>query len=280
MGLALIAALAANLYLLRDRLRRHFTRLGAALDAWRIGETARIEGAYPAEIEGVVASFNRALEKNDGLVARQRRNVQKMAHDLRHQLVNIDVTARGDDTRGLNAELDTLGKLVERYLTLVDWIGPMEGQPPVDVQETLVAMQRAFSRRLRFEPVEITVDCPDDLTARIHPTDLRIILSNLLSNAHRHAAGQICLSARKDADTLTFAVEDDGSGVPEAERALILDWGTRLDARAPGSGFGLTIVAEQVHELYGGALNLDSSPMGGLRATVTLPASADGSPLR
>lgn len=271
MGLTLLIALGVNLYLLRDRLRRHFGRLGAALDAWRLGDAARIEGAYPREIEGVVASFNRALEKNDGLIARQRRNVQKMAHDLRHQLVNVDVAARGDDPQAVGPELETLGKLVERYLTLVDWVGPMEGQAPVDVRETLLAMQRAFSRRLRIEPVDIAVDCAEGLTARIHPTDLRIILSNLMSNAHKHAAGRIRLSALAQDGALRLSVEDDGPGVPEAERARILDWGTRLDARAPGSGFGLTIVAEQVSELYGGALALDASPLGGLRATVRLP---------
>jgi signal transduction histidine kinase len=45
----------------------------------------------------------------------------------------------------------------------------------------------------------------------------------------------------------------------------------RADEAAPGSGLGLAIVRDLV-ELYGGAIALDSSPLGGLRATLQLPA--------
>ncbi|MEL6977160.1 MAG: HAMP domain-containing sensor histidine kinase [Pseudomonadota bacterium] len=298
MAASLILVLAVSLFAVRRSLARHFSRLGAELEAYRAGAATRIDGRYPSEIQELADSLNRAIEKKNAVLSRQRRNVAKMAHDLRHQLVAIDLAAReatgeqeretagrtapeADAADGLSAELEALGAMVERYLTLSDWVGPAEGAPPADVNAALQAARAAFARRLRLEPVEIAVRGADGVTALAHPADLRIILSNLVGNAHRHAKSRIELSAeRVDAAWLEIAVDDDGPGVPEAQRAHALAWGRRLDAGPAGSGFGLAIVAEQVGELYGGAVRLETAPLGGLRAVVRLPAAphgADGS---
>jgi Signal transduction histidine kinase len=56
------------------------------------------------------------------------------------------------------------------------------------------------------------------------------------------------------------------------QREAALERGKRLDESKPGSGLGLSIVGE-LAGLYGGIFKLDSSPMAGLRAELTLPAS-------
>ncbi len=56
-------------------------------------------------------------------------------------------------------------------------------------------------------------------------------------------------------------------------RAAVFDRGTRLDESVPGSGLGLAI-ARDIAELYHGAIVLEDSPLGGLRAVLTLPAAA------
>jgi signal transduction histidine kinase len=71
-----------------------------------------------------------------------------------------------------------------------------------------------------------------------------------------------------------ITVEDDGPGVPEADRKAALKRGGRLDETKPGSGLGLSIVTE-IAELYRGELKLVSSPLGGLKAELILPASSD-----
>lgn len=276
MAAALVLVLALSLWATRARLGRRFDGLGAALERYRDGESQRIEGAYPSEIQALADSLNRAIDKKTALMARQRRNVAKMAHDLRHQLVAIDLAARPDakgavDQEDLAGELAVLNALVERYLTLTDWIGPAEGAPPADLSETLQSARKAFSRRFREAPLTFETDCPAGLTVRAHPADMRIILSNLVGNAHRFAASRIRLSARAVDNFVEICVEDDGPGIPEDQRARVMAWGGRLDAAPAGSGFGLSIVAEQVSELYGGALRLEDSSLGGLRAVVRLP---------
>jgi signal transduction histidine kinase len=69
---------------------------------------------------------------------------------------------------------------------------------------------------------------------------------------------------------IAITVDDDGPGVAASMRDAVLQRGVRADEAAAGSGFGLAIVRE-LAGLYGGAIALDASPAGGLRATLRLP---------
>jgi signal transduction histidine kinase len=71
---------------------------------------------------------------------------------------------------------------------------------------------------------------------------------------------------------LAVIVDDDGPGLTEAERKRAVKRGQRLDESKPGSGLGLSIVADLAH-LYKGRFELEPSPLGGLRARLELPAA-------
>jgi signal transduction histidine kinase len=73
-------------------------------------------------------------------------------------------------------------------------------------------------------------------------------------------------------ETFTVIVDDDGPGLTKAERERAVKRGQRLDESKPGSGLGLSIVADLAH-LYKGHFELEPSPNGGLRALLTLPAA-------
>jgi signal transduction histidine kinase len=67
-------------------------------------------------------------------------------------------------------------------------------------------------------------------------------------------------------------VEDDGKGIPSAERERIFDRGVRLDSGKPGTGLGLAIVRD-VAEIYGGTVELgESEDLGGLLVRLRLPS--------
>ena len=71
---------------------------------------------------------------------------------------------------------------------------------------------------------------------------------------------------------MILCVDDDGQGIDATARAAVLRRGARADQQTPGSGLGLAIV-DDLAQLYGGHLQLDDSPLGGLRARLTLPAA-------
>jgi signal transduction histidine kinase len=74
-------------------------------------------------------------------------------------------------------------------------------------------------------------------------------------------------------DLVDILIEDDGPGIPEAERAAIFGRGARLDTNKPGTGLGLAIV-QDVAEIYGGSVALEESEdLGGLLVRLSLPAA-------
>ena len=79
------------------------------------------------------------------------------------------------------------------------------------------------------------------------------------------------VAARED-DRVVVIVEDDGPGIEPSMRAAVLARGVRADEGAPGSGLGLSIVRD-LADAYGGTVTLDASPLGGVRASLTLPAA-------
>ncbi|MBL8433218.1 MAG: hypothetical protein JNK80_12540, partial [Dechloromonas sp.] len=73
---------------------------------------------------------------------------------------------------------------------------------------------------------------------------------------------------------LLVSIDDDGQGIAESERDRALGRGVRIDQQAPGSGLGLAITAD-LARMYGGDLGLARSGLGGLRASLTLPAAPE-----
>jgi signal transduction histidine kinase len=83
----------------------------------------------------------------------------------------------------------------------------------------------------------------------------------------------VTVERRADAPSVDVIVEDDGSGIPEAQRPELFTRGKRLDTTGkPGTGLGLAIVRD-VAEIYEGRVALEESvDLGGLLARLTLPA--------
>jgi signal transduction histidine kinase len=111
------------------------------------------------------------------------------------------------------------------------------------------------------------------LHARVEAQDLDEMLGNLLDNACKWARGTVQVSATLTGHDVVIGVDDDGPGLDPAMRDAVLSRGVRADESAPGSGLGLAIVRE-LAVVYGGAITLTTSPLGGLRAELTLPAAA------
>ena len=110
------------------------------------------------------------------------------------------------------------------------------------------------------------------LAFRGEEQDLQEMLGNLLDNACKWASRRVTMSALADDGKLIIAIEDDGLGLPRAEREAVFARGVRADEQVPGSGLGLAIVRD-LAQLYGGDVHLDAAPEGGLRVTLTLPAA-------
>jgi signal transduction histidine kinase len=97
------------------------------------------------------------------------------------------------------------------------------------------------------------------------------MLGNLLDNACKWARSGVSVRSAQADGIVTVSVDDDGLGLAPELRTEVLRRGVRADEQAPGSGLGLAIVRD-LAGLYGGAIALEQSPRGGVRAVLRLPA--------
>ena len=140
------------------------------------------------------------------------------------------------------------------------------------VWDSAEAVQRAVDRL--YEDVTIDVAGDKEVEVRVERQDLDEMLGNLVENAAKYGGGRVFVTVEPSIDGFTaILIEDDGAGIPQAQRDELFTRGARLDTTGkPGTGLGLAIVRD-VAEIYGGSVALgESEDLGGLLATVTLPA--------
>ena len=138
---------------------------------------------------------------------------------------------------------------------------------------------RTFQKIYVDRAIDFGFDCTDGLRFRGERQDLEEMLGNLIDNAGKWASSQVRVAAvhvlrdtgEASPGFLEIAVEDDGPGLPAERRDEALGRGRRLDETKPGSGLGLSIVAD-LAKIYGGSLVLADSPLGGLKAALRLPS--------
>ena len=119
-----------------------------------------------------------------------------------------------------------------------------------------------------------------DGTVEADPHALAQAIRNLVRNALEHtgADGSVRLSAEPQGDGIEFAVEDDGPGIPPAERRRVFERFHRVrQGTGKGSGLGLAI-ARAIVEAHGGTIRADEAPGGGARVSLQLPGFAPSGP--
>jgi len=143
-----------------------------------------------------------------------------------------------------------------------------------EVAGVLQALKRTLDRIYGERGLDLAVSCGEELKFQGEKQDFEEMIGNLLDNACKWARSRVKAEARRldDAASFMVVVDDDGPGLTGDERAKIGKRGQRLDESKPGSGLGLSIVADLAH-LYKGRLELEPSPEGGLRARLELPAA-------
>jgi len=148
-----------------------------------------------------------------------------------------------------------------------------QAQARATVWESLCAVERAVSR---LYP-NVTIDIAGDKEAqvRVERQDLDEMLGNLVENAAKYGGGRVFVTVEAaDQGLVSLMVEDDGPGIPQAQRDELFVRGKRLDTTGkPGTGLGLAIVRD-VAEIYGGRVSLEESEdLGGLLVTLSLPVA-------
>ncbi len=251
------------------------------------------------EVDGLAATFNRMAERLERLVSGQQILLANVSHELRTPVARMRVLVEileervellgqrtGDAEAPLVGRLSRgLGELTEDLKEIQALIGDLLTSGKLELaadggveRAPLVAAELTERLADRFAAVGSAE--PPDLVLQGDPMLLERLLSNLLSNARRACPeGEITLRAAATADGgAIFTVEDEGPGIPVADREAIFEPFSRLDGARDrdqgGVGLGLYL-CRQIARAHGGTIVTEDRPDGarGARFVITLPAA-------
>jgi len=255
-----------------DDLRK---RLGAVRD----GREQRVTGAFPSEVSPLVHDLNALLEHREHAVRRAVAKAGDLAHGLKTPLAVLAQEAERADAAGHRDLAASIAQQVDRMRRQVDYHlaqarAAASGAAPgarCPIAASAEPLARTLLRLYAERCVTIDAVVAADHAFRGQREDLDEMLGNLVDNACKWARTRVAITSSAHDGVVVVTVDDDGPGLDASMRQAVLQRGVRADEAAPGSGLGLAI-ARDIAELYGGSIALDASPLGGLRAKLTLPA--------
>ncbi len=255
--------------------------IGKRIAAIRSGEETMLEGTPPDEILPLQEELNALIQANKSVVERARTHVGNLAHALKTPLsviINEAASQNSDFAGKVSQQAALMRQQISHYLDrarIAAQIRPASGV--TDVGAELNALSRALTKIYEARALSLEVDCPSGVRFFGEKQDFEEMAGNLMDNACKWARSSVVVKVETPAPqvgerTFELIIEDDGPGLPEEFRRSAVKRGRRLDESVPGSGLGLSIVAD-LSDLYRGSLRLEEATSGGLRACLILPAA-------
>jgi two-component system, OmpR family, sensor kinase len=233
------------------------------------------------ELAALAIELNELLARRDTAAERLERFTADAAHELRSPVAAIraqaevavaypDPALAAETLRAVSDEAARLSELLSDMLALARAdAGRRPAPSPVDL---VFAAREAIGRCSAEPAVRLVSPLPASVSASA--AEVSLVLDNLLDNAQRYAESAITVSVLPAGSVVRLVVDDDGPGVPEADRRRVFDRFTRLDQGAGGgSGLGLALVHALVRG-RGGTVTVADAPDGGARVEVRWPAAA------
>jgi two-component system osmolarity sensor histidine kinase EnvZ len=271
LGSSLVLLAVATVFL-RNQVKS-LRRLAEAADSFGKGlpvPSFKVEGAL--EIRRAAIAFMTMRDRLQRQIRQRTQMLAGVSHDLRTPLTRMKLALEllgGDPAAAeLKSDVAEMEHMVHGYLDFVRGEGT-----EASVETDISLLIEELAADLRRDGTPLTVTPPSEYVMPVRPNALRRCLGNLIGNARRHGS-HVWITGLVVSDGIDILVDDDGPGIPPANRARVFRPFVRLDAsRNPltgGVGLGLTI-ARDVARSHGGDVRLETSPQGGLRARVHLP---------
>ncbi|QQN87522.1 sensor histidine kinase BfmS [Acinetobacter variabilis] len=299
-GITLLSlfVLSLGIYGLLVPMQRKLREVSYALNKMKTGNMSlRLPVEGSDEMATLASSYNNMSDHIQRLIEAQRELMRAVSHELRTPVARIrfavEMMADEDDYDYRLQQVEQIDKDVEALNTLIDEIMTYakleQGMPSIefediDLFEVLEQVAVETDALKTGKEVEV-LPMPVPVTVEAERRYLHRVVQNLVGNAVRYCEQKILISGGLDAKGMAYiCVEDDGPGIPEADRARIFEAFARLDdsrTRASGGyGLGLSIVS-RIAYWFGGEIQVDQSPtLGGARFIMIWPASRYGKKIK
>ncbi|WP_299624994.1 ATP-binding protein [Pelagibius sp.] len=248
-------------------------RLASAAEGFgkgRMVEDFKPEGA--TEVRQAAVAFINMRDRLNRQVHQRTEMLAGVSHDLRTPLtrmkLQLEMLKDTPGTEELQSDVAEMEHMVEGYLAFARGEGK---ETPVTTD--LTALLRDVVGQMTRDGRVVDLHLEQEITLPLRREAMRRCLTNLIGNAQRYGR-QVSVRAGRRKTLIEVTIDDDGPGIPEAQREDVFKPFFRLEqSRNPatgGVGLGLTI-ARDVARSHGGDVVLETAPGGGLRARIWLP---------
>ncbi|MET0747276.1 MAG: ATP-binding protein [Rhizobium sp.] len=271
-GTSLVLIVIAVLFL-RGQIRP-IEALARAAESF--GKGQKMEAFLPRgadEVRRAGLAFILMRERIERQIEQRTAMLSGVSHDLRTVLTRfkLQLALAGDnpDLIGLSEDVNDMQSMLEGYMAFA------RGEAEEDVGDLkLTDLFERLEADFSMHGKALTYSIEGDNVVSVRPNAFNRLVTNLASNARRYA-NTLRIDAKHGARWLTVVFDDDGPGIPAANREDVFKPFFRLDEARnldnSGTGLGLSIALD-IARSHGGNVTLGDSPLGGLRATVRIPA--------
>jgi signal transduction histidine kinase len=295
-AIVIVLGLAGGLFVTRRVLRRvdAMTETTRTIMEGDLGERLRVTGSGD-EFDRLAENLNQMLERIESLMHGLKEVSDNIAHDLKTPLTRLRNRAEQalrtsnnepEYRAALEATIDESDALITTFNALLMIARAESGQArdnmsEFDAAEVAQAVCELYEPLAEEKGIALKVDAAEPVPAKGNRELVSQALANLVDNAIKYAApckkahdvppAEIAVGAANSGDRILLSVADRGPGIPEADRAHVVERFVRLEQSRsqPGSGLGLSLAAA-VARLHGGELMLaDNDP--GLKCVIALP---------
>jgi len=262
-------------------------RISIAAEAIVHGQLVARANLHPrSSLAHLANAFNSMADRIQELIRSHKELTHAVSHELRTPLARLrfsmEMIASEDESdkrekhlEGMRRDVDELDLLVSELLTYAKLDKNYRPQmEEMNLGPWLTDLAAALDAE-NSKAIECRISSPDPKVPLLaSPQFLERALRNLLQNAVRYTNSRIQITLMTVDDQAIIHVDDDGPGIPLADRQRIFEPFVQLDAHSnpdlPGYGLGLAIV-HRVAQWHGGSVSVSEAPIGGARLSLVLP---------
>ncbi|APO75508.1 sensor histidine kinase protein [Rhizobium etli 8C-3] len=270
---ASLVLIGVSILFLRGQIRPILTLAQAAES---FGKGHKHDDFYPRgadEVRRAGLAFILMRERIERQIEQRTAMLTGVSHDLRTVLtrfkLQLALAGNSPELQGLNDDVNDMQSMLEAYMAFA------RSEIEEDVGELkLTELLGKIATDFALHEKQLTYSIEGEDKISVRPNAFTRLVTNLASNARRYA-NSLNIEAKHGAKWLTLNFDDDGPGIPEKNREDVFKPFFRLDEARnlddSGTGLGLAI-ARDIARSHGGNVTLGDSPLGGLRATIRIPA--------
>ncbi len=193
-----------------------------------------------------------------------------ISHDLRTPLTRLKLQLallnQQDLAKKMSDDIEEMERMLNEYLEFARY-QKNEDTVKVNLNDLVTNVTKNYKNK------KIEVDANEKLISYMRPNSIKRCLSNIIDNGFSYG-NKVCVSLKKNENYLLILIDDDGPGIPEKEHLNVMKPFYRIDKsrgqNKAGVGLGLSITNDIIRS-HGGTINLDKSPLNGLRVKISLP---------